>query len=502
MNLKKLFHRENYSELKNYSDNFPITFLIATAKSKRISIVDLSHWLKQIDEIEQAIPEEDIKAKHELVSLKKILLSKSSFTPLGNILRNVIAVLFISIISFFVMNMPRVLANANPAEDKAFYMEMLSYMKTAAEWASVVGDGITAINTNLNAVSDVMSNGLNSLFDMENEKYNNLQVTTGTGLEAVKSTIERFAMLGNELANGPGSSACVADAFDGGLAAILWGRTTITNGDSITTSGAFNGFDNGNPALNSVSSGNDVLEDIKKIKEGDNSLADSFNGSPIQGGFVTGSKEEEIRDKQYNRTIIQPSKIVAGNHDKFENVTGKEFTSDITARNLRRSSASGAILWLKEGERADPGVYTLLEKTLKDIQTDTTSDSSPDDYTSQQATVFNTRLAAFAKEGERQLKLEKFGGDNKAMSLYEMMDYRVSTKSSSAYSEFVRSSGPSPTPLLREVIDNQIIMMMFAGEQLKLERLKLKVLAATLLDQQDDPRTVSDLQKLRSRALK
>jgi hypothetical protein len=502
MIFKKYFQPKKYSALKEYSDNYPITFLIATAQAKRISIADLSHWLDQIKDINQAIAKDDTLAREELVSIKKTLLNKTSYSPLGRVIRNIFIFSFIFVIAFFVMNMPRVLANANPAEDKAFYMEMLGYMKTAAEWASVVSSGIEAINKNLGAVSDVMNNGLNSLFDMENEKYNNLQVTTGTGLEAVKSTIERYANLGNELANGPGSSACVADAFDGGLAALLWGRTNITNGETKDNSSAFNGFDNGDPDQNAVDSGESVLEDINNIKEGDESLKDSFNGSPIQGGFVTGSKDEENRDKQYNRIIIQPSKLVGGNHAKLENIRGKEYTSDMTARNLRRSSASGAILFLKEGERAKPEVYKLLEKTLTDIQTDTTGNTPPEDYTNTQATVFNTRLAAFAEKGEELLKSDEYGGDNKAMSLYEMMDYRVAHKSSSAYAEFVRSSGPSPTPLLREVIDNQVVMMMFAGEQLKLDRLRLQVLAATLLDQQDNPQTVSDLQIIRQRAIK
>lgn len=442
-----------------------------------------------------------VKAEEEILereigiieSLLVDAMRRYSETQTGNLLSKVIfSVLLIAILAVSVNR--TVVANTSP-QAELWYESALAYVQTFYQWIEVVNGAMQTINGGIQYMIKQADNNASAQFDLLTENYNKSQIARGTIAEKTLSYMEDQRKAWNRLANTSGSSVCIGDSAYGGYMGlrILDYEWADEIGDSEIEKSMLNGSqsltsDNGKTvaALSATLSSSSASDRDRYLAKRSLSVVPDGNTVPA------GGEEEESAKIAIDIYTGTPANLPQGSFKTLSrSEQGREHLGTIGARVARRDTAVKAVASETARTIGDSDIYNMI---LGNAENMIEAPSKSGDESAQH----NERNAMLGRIVVSYLKEHYPDG---VMSSNDTLTFMADLRLTSEYSEFIRSSGPAPTPLIRDVIHNQIVAMTQRSRQIELQEKSLAVLSSILLEIQDDPERIRELASQRSAAL-
>ena len=333
-----------------------------------------------------------------------------------------------------------------------------SYLNAMKQLQGVI-DTINGIQK----LNNIFTNGIDGLLNLSMEESTKQVTATATAADKMVQYDSDMRKVDNKIANQPNSGACVDDAIDpvaedgrnkrkgageGGGKAVTSAEVTTIKADDSAAKGE---------------------EAAKDISEGN---TDALYGSGlIETPVPDTERDRENADKVFERMTAPPTELVRGQLLQLARTThGKEAVRAVVTNKVRRSHAAGVVARYDQQRRSTPQYYRHMAKQLE-ASADTASrpvdlgdvneDGSP-------RFVVNHRHVAYAQELQNVFsKAAVDGDDGKALSFDQILDLQVRAKNISQFHEYVRSSGPRPEPLLRELVSQNSLILQLLNEMRK-----------------------------------
>lgn len=384
---------------------------------------------------------------------------------------------------------------AAPGEDTAFYAEVLGYFQQLMQWIQVFQGAIATLNGGLEYLIKQSDNNMTALLDLETENYNKVQVAQGTIAEKAMTQMEEQRKAWSMLGNTTGSSVCVGDAAYGGILSLRdddyeW----VDNYNDMVVDNNVS-----NNARNRASDNGRILAGISEIidnpdaSDSQKELAKQAVSISTKGKRVLPGSEAEISAKTALTLYSgSPAALPKGAHKQLAaSEFGSEVLGAIAARLIRRDTAIRSASSEVARSVASKELYDAIYSNAESLTISPSSDTEESVQENKRNVMMGRMIVTYLKTNFS----EEAISSNDALQM--LTDIRLTPQ----YSEFIRSSGPVATPLVRDVIHNQIIALQQRSRLIELQEKTLSVLSSLLLEVQDDPARVQALAEQRKNAL-
>ncbi len=344
----------------------------------------------------------------------------------------------------------------------------------------------------LNAVNNAIIGGFDSLLSFTNENKQKDLVANMTAADQQMRLAQQNERIKAQQGSKAASGACVNDAssiVDEKL------KTTVSEAGKVVSDkrvGAKISDRDGDKGVevNAIDRTAELAVDVSRANVAAFN-AGSLSAAPIK----TGDEDLKNAQKAFSKVVAEPVDVIYGDLSRVASTaSGKAYVATAATRIARRSVAEASLARITQSNVRDPNAFAYLEKNLKNLIRDTPPSMYNQDGEPVES-VIDQRLKGHAEKLLEQL-LDMAGSD-KGISAVESLDFQVLSKSNSSFYEFVRSSGFSPSPLIREVIEQNSIMLKLMLEISKAGRETNAILSTLLMEVQDSPDRVERLNRLK-----
>lgn len=352
----------------------------------------------------------------------------------------------------------------------------------------------------VNVVNNAIIGGFDSLLSFTNENEMKKIVADMTAADQQRAQDQQNERIHAEQGSKQPSGACVSDS-----SSMVMKKTdetvkdavgTVTDSLTKTRLGLDHVDENGNTVKVRQITSLDLADDV--LKEMEDSNAGSFNfGKMINNSSGTSEKEARENQSAFLRATAEPTDVVYGNLSAAASTeAGRKYIVEVATRSTRRSVAEGVLAKFAQEATQDPNSYKYLYDNLDNLITDTPPNDFDEDGNAIESFVDN-RMVAHAESLIDELESLKEESGGAGLSKIQALDFLVRTKNTSSFSEFVRSSGFHPTPLIREVVEQNSISLKLNLEGVMLLREISALLANLFLETQDSPERIDKLNSLK-----
>jgi hypothetical protein len=387
-----------------------------------------------------------------------------------------------------------VVAQTSP-QAELWYESALGYVQTFYQWIEVINGAMKTINGGIQYMIKQADNNATAMLDLQAENYNKSQVARGTIAEKTLTYMESQRKAWNRLGNTSGGSVCIGDSAYGGYMGlrILDAEWADEVGMDAQKRELLNG------SKSQTSSNGKKVAQLSGILDSSNSTVDEKNLAkrsltviPDGKTIVKGSKEEASAKTAIELFTGTPPTLGKGSFKALaKSEMGKEYLGGSVTRHVRRDTAVKSVVAETARNVGDSDTYDMVLSNAEAML-------EPPEKTGDEPSQYNERNAMLARSVVNYMKGNFPDG---VMSSNDTLKFMTDLRMSSEYSEFIRSSGPVPTPLIRDVIHNQIVGMAQRARQIEIQERSLSILSSILLEIQDDPERVRELASQRRRAL-
>lgn len=375
-------------------------------------------------------------------------------------------------------------------EDSATLASILTFIKDTYKVAKDTMGVMKDVNENINLVNRVMTGSIDGLMGLTQDSTDKEIAATTTGLDRNNETMWSIERTRNELGAQPSSGACNADA----AATVAKEMAAKTGAAGTGAAKNYTSKEFVKEARNDgVTEGGNIIDEIKAEKWG------ALSSGTLNNNYDPKNAESAAaRQKVLDRATRAPSAIPKGKLERYaQTPQGKSFVADIATRGVRRSAAIAALNTISEGTRSDVTAYQHIYSQVKSSASTDTSMIKDADEKARIDTKMLAYSSALLKDLEDIRKKEGTPG----ISYMDLLEFRVRSKDSPSFYEFVRSTGNTEAPLLREIIDQNSISLQLEVEILKQMRDQTVLLSYILLDNQDDPQRVGAIKEAADAAM-
>lgn len=354
----------------------------------------------------------------------------------------------------------------------------------------------------VNVVNNAIIGGFDSLLSFTNENEMKKIVADMTAADQQRAQDQQNQRIHAEQGSKQPSGACVSDS-----SSMVMKKTDETVRDAVgavtdsltkTRLGLDHVDENGNKVkvrqVTSLDLASDVLNEIEDSNAGSFNLGKMINNS-------SGMTDKEAKENQsaFLRATAEPTDIVYGNLSAAASTeSGRKYIVEVATRSTRRSVAEGVLAKFAQEATQDPNSYSYLYQNINNLITDTPPNAFDGEGNPIESFVDN-RMVAHAQSLIDELDSIKEESGGAGLSKIQALDFMVKTKNTSSFHEFVRSSGFHPTPLIREVVEQNSISLKLGFESVMLLREISALLATLFLETQDSPDRVNKLNSLKNK---
>lgn len=359
---------------------------------------------------------------------------------------------------------------------------------TAREAYAVAVDTVNEIQQVggfLNDLNNTFIGGIDSLFQ-QNESDTTKQITANAvAADRQVNTMLDIARTEAELGSAPGTSGCIGD-----------GTTTVIEhlDKEVDESGALGGENSiQDTLLNTTPEGSDKRGEVLAEKLKRPGASDAFNGSAILFTQVPPEPdaEQEARELVEHLTSVSGKLIRHDLRNLASTPAGRSYIAAVTARETRRSVGAGVLTSINAERSQSTAAFDKLHFMLDSVIKAPSRESASDEEKR-----FDSRMVSLAQT--LMTELEEMGGSARAISQRQAMDFGTRAFTTPTYLEIIRSSGPSSTPLLRELISISIQNLRYQSSIDDRLTQMASLLSLTLLEIQDSPDRLNSLSQMSS----
>lgn len=376
-------------------------------------------------------------------------------------------------------------------EDSATLAKILLNAEKAYTVAKDTMGVINKVNEGINRVGRVFTGGVDGLMGLTQESGDKQLAANAAAADRNNETMWSIERTRNELGAQPSSGACNADA------AATVAKEMAVKKDAAGASASKNRVAS---EFKATSRNDGAAEGEAIAKEiTDNKWESLSGGTLVENYDPKNSISAASRQKVLDRATRAPSSIPKGSLKRYAQTTsGKNLVADLATREIRRGAAIAAVSSISEAGRADSTAYNHIHSQ---IQSAANTDTSMIEDADEKARI-DSKMLAYSSALLQDLEEKKKKSGTNGLSYNDLLAFRVRSKDSPSFYEFIRSTGNTEAPLLREIIDQNSISLQIQLENLKQQRDQTVLLSYILMEIQDDPDRVSSLVERSQAALK
>lgn len=385
-------------------------------------------------------------------------------------------------------------ADVTGAGDAAIIAQMklmMVEMRTSAQtrYAQLVEQiqRVKDLYEGLNTINQAFVRGVDSLLTFNDETAAKQMVAQTTAADRQTNVMLQIARNKNELASKPGAATCIQD---GGAVADKAFQDQIKQVAEVTGQIVVSEELDSAKGTPSATRGASAVEDLK------NKNVDAVNGARIIQSPIDPTEDAENNARKLHAHLVaQPAEIIRADlAAAAADPRGREYVALVVTRTTRRSIASGVLTRNDQRNARSKDVFTHLAKNL---EATIRLENNPPSASGSDAKQVDTRMVALAKEMRQ--RLEEISGPSKAISYMESLEFQVYAFNNPSFFEFIRSSGPEPATLLRDLIAISSLQSKLQLESLKEQQTTNNLLSIQFLETQDDPERVAHLVNMKSK---
>lgn len=353
-------------------------------------------------------------------------------------------------------------------------------------------NNIQSLFNALNTVNNAIIGGFDSLLSFTNENKMKDLVANMTAADQQMRMMQQNERIKAQQGSKSASGACVNDSasiVDDKLKASVVQAGSVVSAKRVEDK-IFNRPGDPGVEINHVNRSSEIIIDMQQKN------VDAFNAGGLSAAPIkTDDRSLKNSQKSFSKLVAEPVDMIYGDLAlAADTAQGKAYVAAATTRIARRSMAEAAMARITQSNVRDPNAYAYIHQNLKSLIRDTPP-SQYDSAGKPVESIIDQRLKGHAEKLIKQL--EEMAGQDKGVSATESLEFQVLAKSNTSFYEFVRSSGFSPTPLIREVIEQNSVALKLQLEMYKASKETNALLSTILVELQDSPDRIEKLNQMK-----